>query len=665
MSNLRLFLNQKLANISTIFSFLLILLYILIAVYWSLGASVDISTSFSDGAYQTASSLYRLSEGEYPGKDFFPYLGIGPIFILYPLFKLVSANISASVFSSHFVIFILRLVSIWIVAFISSKKNKFLISSITSSLFLLLSFLINRISFFFTPGNSLRPIRGFLPYLIAYCLYLIITTNVKLIRRYDFYLIGIIAGFCILWSNDFAFPTAFFTLLFFYGYKFKKKKLTLRILLFSICATFLSATFLLYICTQGHILDLLSYNFVDVRSDQYWYYGYWREARKIFSISDVLTKILPRLPVLLPTIAILLLLITKLKIIKSINNLGAYLIFFIAILLLSGGTVATIGGHLEGAYFGEYVFFSFMLFICLLVQLALFVINYLNRGNLPNTKDILVKSMIIFSLLVIFLLGLQINKYFSNLNSAKIDNNKIYIKNLGGYLPIAYKQHIDMASHFSNDEVIEEYWGLWSAFNRNNNSLPVDSVIHALGNTRYKYLMILERLPKRIITLTNSSSPVYQPWAFSSNYWFYKVLLENYEPMQTSPSTLVWTRTIPKKGSEVECKINEFGKNFSLVNVIPGYYEVTINADISLKGRSLALIKNNINYTFDAKGYLALDPTKNSFTFPIHINESNEEPFDVEFSQPYKNIGNIFNISSCKAYTIPMYEQVTPTIVWT
>ena len=190
--------------------------------------------------------------------------------------------------------------------------------------------------------------------------------------------------------------------------------------------------------------------------------------------------------------------------------------------------------------------------------------------------------MIVFIFLLVFILGLQTKRYFSSLNFAKMDNNKFYVKNLGGYLPIAYKYHIDMASQFPNDEVIEQYWGLWSAFNRNHTPLPVDSVIHALGNTRYKYLRVLEQLPKRIITMTNTSSPEWQPWNLSANYWFYKVLFENYEPMQTSPSTLVWTRTIAKKGSSVECKINESGENFSLINAIPGYYEVTINADISL-----------------------------------------------------------------------------------
>jgi hypothetical protein len=633
----------------------------LISVCRSLRVSIDIPTNIVDGAYQTASSLYRLNYGEWPGRDFFPYLGIGPTFILYPLFKLAGTNISASVFSSYFVVSILRIGSIWLVAFISSNKNKVLIASISSSLFLFLSFFTSQISSFFSPGNSLRPIRGFLPYLIALCLYLIITTKIKLIKKYDFCLIGIVAGFCILWSNDFALSTAFFTLIFFFGYKFKDKKLTLRILLFTICTTLLSATFLLYICTQGHMLEMLSYNFIDVRNDQYWYFGDWREPKKIFHVLEVLPKILLRLPVVLPTSFILLVFVIKIKIIKSINYLETYLISFILGLLFSGGAIASVGGHYEGGYFTEYSFFWLIFSMCFLVELALLLINYLNRKNQPNTKKILVNSIIISTFLLFLLLGLQMNRYFSNLNSAKMDNNKFYVGELGGYLPIAYKQHIEMASQFSNDEVIEEYWGLWSAFNRNHTPLPVDSVIHALGNTRYKYLSVLEQFPKRIITITNSSAPQWQPWNFSANYWFYKVLVENYEPMQTSPSTLVWTKTITKKRSEVECKINKSGENFSLINVISGYYEVTINADISLKGRSLSLIKNNINYALDAKGYLSLDPTKTSFTFPVHVSETNANLFDVEFSQPNKNIGNVFNISSCKAYTIPiLHEQVTP-----
>lgn len=38
-------------------------------------------TNNIDGAFQTASGLYRLNSGDLPGEDFYPYLRIGPILL--------------------------------------------------------------------------------------------------------------------------------------------------------------------------------------------------------------------------------------------------------------------------------------------------------------------------------------------------------------------------------------------------------------------------------------------------------------------------------------------------------------------------------------------------------------------------------------------------------
>lgn len=49
-----------------------------------------------DGAFQTASGLFRLNDGQFPGRDFFPYLGMAAVYVLFPLFKLAGADLAAS-----------------------------------------------------------------------------------------------------------------------------------------------------------------------------------------------------------------------------------------------------------------------------------------------------------------------------------------------------------------------------------------------------------------------------------------------------------------------------------------------------------------------------------------------------------------------------------------
>jgi hypothetical protein len=72
----------------------------------ALGRALHIPTMHLDGAYQTASGLFRLHAGDLPGRDFFPYLGVGVLYLIYPLFELAGAHLAASVFVAQFAVWI-------------------------------------------------------------------------------------------------------------------------------------------------------------------------------------------------------------------------------------------------------------------------------------------------------------------------------------------------------------------------------------------------------------------------------------------------------------------------------------------------------------------------------------------------------------------------------
>lgn len=80
-----------------------IALFIVFLVFQSLDLAINVPTFHLDGAFQTASGLFRLDAGQLPGRNFFPYLGIGPLFLLYPIFKLSGSCLTSSVFSAKFI----------------------------------------------------------------------------------------------------------------------------------------------------------------------------------------------------------------------------------------------------------------------------------------------------------------------------------------------------------------------------------------------------------------------------------------------------------------------------------------------------------------------------------------------------------------------------------
>ena len=58
---------------------LLVLVDVAVPAVIAWRSSLTVPTYHLDGSFQTASGLFRLAEGDVPGRDFYPYLGIGPL----------------------------------------------------------------------------------------------------------------------------------------------------------------------------------------------------------------------------------------------------------------------------------------------------------------------------------------------------------------------------------------------------------------------------------------------------------------------------------------------------------------------------------------------------------------------------------------------------------
>lgn len=84
------------------FDFIIILSFLMWAIFYVMTTTINVPTFHLDGAFQMASGIFRFDSGQFPGKDFFPYLGIGPLFTLYPAFKASGQDIFASVFFAQF-----------------------------------------------------------------------------------------------------------------------------------------------------------------------------------------------------------------------------------------------------------------------------------------------------------------------------------------------------------------------------------------------------------------------------------------------------------------------------------------------------------------------------------------------------------------------------------
>ena len=462
------------SSILRLVGIVLTLIYIL---FLALEQTVYVPTFHLDGAFQTASGLFRLDQGQLPGKDFFPYLGIGPILVLFPFFKLLGGNLVASSFAAKFVTLVLA----WVIIsthclLVFKQQNKLNALFCGAVFFVLLYFLYGRgmfPGFLFEPGNSLKPIRSSLPYLDALLIYALLRRDALQQHISTPVLLGWILGLSLLWSNDFAITTTaifsvFICLFFNFFAEIKQRRQKIFLFIFSLLLTWFAISVLI---TQGHITELLKYNFADVATDQWWYYGPYTTNDRIYTLSEIykLVSVENYFPIVILGLGVFSLFITR--------NIEDTLWVLVGLSLFAGGTVASIGGHL-GGYFEAFRLWGILtsLFIFFKLSLSLFgttVFFFSQNGKCLTTI-----------LLVCFLIAnvtFEYKAYSSLKNGVASNNNYFFVSDLGGFLHNDWKAYLNFIRQNRDKTVLEEYWGLWSSFSKSQSPWAVDSVIHALG----------------------------------------------------------------------------------------------------------------------------------------------------------------------------------------
>ena len=367
--------------------------------------------------------------------------------------------------------------------------------------------------------------------------------------------IGGIAGMTFLWSNDYGLSTAMLIILLGIFFAYRSNELNTKILLSIFGSSLIVGAGGLMIATNGHAAELLKYNFIDVATDQYWYFCCWDPDIKIFSVNDVFSKFLfAKHNIGLWFVVWIALLVSTYRQ-YSVEKL---LILFIGLALFFGGAIASIGGHIERGYMAAFFFWCeavILVYLLCLIDNRLANLETLKLSqSLPGRvmKGLYARGPNLWGLIVLLaasgVLIQSIVHYQNQIATAKSDPARFYVKELGGYLPFEWQKHVELARRNKDKHVVEEYWGIWGGVAHNINLLPVDSTIHALGAVREKFQAQMETLPDHVITSSQEKSQPWYGWLISANWWFYKILLENYDYQQTSPSTYFWSseRELPR-----------------------------------------------------------------------------------------------------------------------
>jgi hypothetical protein len=285
-------------------------------------------------------------------------LGIGPLLILYPVFKLVGGDLASSVFSAHCVTLLLGWLATAMIWRLLFRSHSLLTALAAGGALFVVPFVIpnafpESISvkwrFATSPGNSLRPIRCCIPYLVA-------GIHLWQIQRLEgsrlaAILSGLLTGVAAQWSNDFAIPTVGLYGAWNVASHLRQRPVLWQNLFLYAISSILAWFLLLSLATWGHPWELLKYNFLSVATDQWWYFAPYTPDSRVFDWTQ-LSRVITEYEYFALTV------LGGVTVLACITRARQHIwLAWIGTVLVAGGVVASAGGHL-GDYFGGVSFWA-------------------------------------------------------------------------------------------------------------------------------------------------------------------------------------------------------------------------------------------------------------------------------------------------------------------
>lgn len=601
-----------------------------------------------DGVFQTSSMMYRLAAGEMPGRNFFPYLGLGPMYMVYPVFALMGSTVSSAIASAYMMVLVVYAgAAALVTALVWRIRSYWLLAMIYFAIFVLLCAIPMSMADL-GPGNSLRPLRAAVPYL---CLGLILLLRRHVATAWKRVLLcGAICGMALIWSNDFGIPTFVVMMGLCIIELCHTSEMSAKTLMLLLGGAVAGSTVLLTLSTAGHPVSLLLYNFRDVAGDQYWYFGNDGRVWKIIEPRDL--KIIAWDILMFLFVSVIALLAFNSRYMRLVSLGWATFL---------GGALAVIAGHYSTGYMD-----AFELWI------GLVLLQILAKG-VPGLRERLLtrlspaRAIATYFIAMLLLLVITIRNTHQEVDSAKAHG--FYVKELGGYLDEDQRGLVEFA-RCVKEPLLEEYWGLASAIRHEHGPWPVDSAIAALGQQRRLAAQSLHNWNGLVSTTRVGGlfqfglAHMYQSWAVNENWWMYGYVLKNFEPVFVSPNLIFWKRSaVPQVWPEVACHVTNSPEARVDIPAEDGFYEMTLHYAMHSRRwhANIMAETNTVILGNDSYGFISMDLKATEMTLPVYI--SKDMPSGLLFQIYPSTVRKDFVLQSCTARHITNYPKHLFSIV--
>ena len=264
---------KKFPQIITYILFFIFLIWVFIPLFiYAYNASFVLKTPPLDGTFQIYNALHRIDLGQIIGKDFPFFHGVGTLLLHKPLFFLFGKNIAATEISKN----ISNILLFFFSTFLFFKALKINWKYNLLSIALLILFLVSKNSPLIFSNHNTIGVRTFFP-IISIALLLLFSQQKKFFTHFRYFiLLAILNAITLFISTEqgMAFgAVSILHLFFFSSQKISLKEKFIHFFDF-ILVTILSFLTLITIFTSFDSIGfILKFNFIDLPSDQFWYFG--------------------------------------------------------------------------------------------------------------------------------------------------------------------------------------------------------------------------------------------------------------------------------------------------------------------------------------------------------------------------------------------------------
>jgi hypothetical protein len=549
----------------------------LAATFWAYHRVNPLLFNPTNGDFQTFNPISRLLAGQFPYHEFANYLGLGPLALTTIAAAPVGLNFATSVMATEILVSLAflymattasRLLGTprpWlfaVVLYLVGKLGFFMELLPTSPLSLDLQNLARELTAYLglrnlvSPGHSLMPLRVLWPFLAA--LPLLVYLKRPSLQRAA--ILGAALGAGLLWSNDYGPTTALA-----FGLVAGFTSRNLRHIILALGVSLVVAGMAVFAVTGGHPIDWVNFNRA-VAQDQFWYY--YLPSKKIASVDmidlDATTWLL------------LFVLVVGIDVLQTtLRSRTPEALTFFSIFVTA--TLASLLSLFGSAWLSNYL--TGPAFLC---------VAYLTSKTAPWLRlRINPDGPVSRAGFAILALGLGTGFLLHpTIPPASADE-----VTLGAKLDQQLDGFDDLMAHIRAGDT-----NVWSTYaTAVEASLGIhqptgqDYIIHALGDAgRQKYLDGFRQAAPQTVITPRPDKILWEVWSRYVNWWFYRELLLNYEPVTRGAYWTIWQRVQPTQATvSVPCDIHQEA---------PGSVRITVNG-----GKPLARHITDVRLTYSAE----------------------------------------------------------------